>query len=408
MPNYFYTAKSIDGEVETGTMNAENMYEIAEAIRGKGLFLIDATTNAKLKKPAFKKFDIMALLNRVSLNEKVIMTRNIGAMISTGLPLIKIFSILERQSKNPTLKKTLAGIQKDINRGETLSDAMSKYPSVFSEFFVSMVRIGEESGTLDEVFNILAFHFSRQHETSSKIKNAMIYPVLILMVMFCVITVMVVFVIPNLNTFFVSLDAQLPIYTVIMLAAGNFLATHWYLMLMLPVVAVITISLVLRIEMFRRLLDTVLIKLPIVSPVVKKKNSAFLIRSLSSLISAGVSLTRALEISSTIVTNHYFVDAMKDSVERIKKGEKLSATLRVYQDIFPFGVIEMVEVGEETGKTAEILKKLADFYEEEVASAVEKLTNLIEPLLIIVMGLGVAFFAISIIQPMYSTLRVIG
>lgn len=394
--------------METGTLNAETVDEIAEHIRSRGMFLIDARVGLKEKRGSFKKFDIMALFNRVSLNEKVIMTRNIGAMISTGLPLIKIFNILEGQTKNPALKKTLAGIQNDINRGKTLSDALEKYPNVFSEFFVSMVRVGEESGTLDEVFSILAFHFSRQHETASKIKNAMIYPVLILAVMFCVIAVMIMFVIPNLNTFFASLNAELPFYTVIMLAIGNFLSKHWYFMPIIPVVVVAIIFLLLRIEFTRRLLDTAFLRLPIIAPVVKKKNSAFLIRSLSSLISAGVSLTKALEISSTIVSNHYYVDAMKDSVERIKKGEKLSGILRVYQRIFPFGVIEMVEVGEETGKTAEILKKLADFYEEEVASSVEKITNLIEPLLIIVMGLGVAFFAISIIQPMYSTLRVIG
>lgn len=409
MPNYFYTAKSADGEIETGNINAEDPYQIAQALRSRGMFLIKFTLGREreITAPKFKKFTFSNPFSRVSLVEKIIMTRNMGVMISTGLPLVKIFDILSKQSKNKKLKSVFFDIGKNVSKGESFSDALGAYPNIFSEFFVNMVKVGEESGTLDEVFSILSLHFNRTNELMSKIKNAMIYPVLIFIVMFCVMIVMVTFVIPNLNLFFSSFTAELPIYTRILLSSGSFLSDRWYLLIILPLFLVVFISLMLRIKLTRNLIETILLKSPIISPIIKKKNSAVLIRSLSSLTSAGISINRSLEICSRIVTNHHFVDAIIEAEERIKKGEKLSNALKIYENIFPFGVIEMVEVGEETGKTADILKKLAEFYEQEVINSVEKLTNLIEPALIIVIGLGVAFFAIAIIEPMYSTLQVI-
>lgn len=408
MPNFFYTAKTIKGKIETGVMSAEDVFQVAQVIRNQGLFLIKADPERERRRPKFRKVNVVSLFSGVSLNEKIIMTRNLGTMVSTGLPLVKILGILARQSKNKRLAKALLMIRKKINRGEKLSDAMRMYPYIFNSFFVSMVEVGEESGTLDEVFQTLSHHFSRQYELTSRVRGALVYPILVLLFMCVVAVVMVVFVIPNLNTFFSSLSAELPVYTRLLLSVGNTLSHYWYLLIVGPLSAAVLVFLALRIEATKNLIDTVLLIMPILSPIIKKSNAALLVRSLSSLVSAGVSLTRALEVSSRTVTNHYFVDAMIEANELIKKGEKLSNALKLYEDIFPFGVTEMVEVGEETGKTSEILKKLADFYEQEVINEVEKLTKLIEPALIVVMGIGVAFFAISIIQPMYSTLQVLG
>ncbi|OGZ63895.1 MAG: hypothetical protein A3A98_01245 [Candidatus Staskawiczbacteria bacterium RIFCSPLOWO2_01_FULL_40_39] len=402
MPNYFYTAKSFEGESQKGVLDAKDERELAQSLKNQGLILIQCATQESKEK---RTLSIALPFPRISLIEKILMIRNLGVMFSTGLPLVKSFDILSAQTKNKYLKKALTNIKDQINKGENLSDALSKFPDIFSELFVNMIKVGEESGTLDEIFQILSLQLTKEHDLRSKIKNAMIYPSIIVMVMIVVGIIIVTVVLPSLTVFFTSLNVNLPIYTKILLFVGGFLLKQWYLLIVLPISLALIFWLIIRTRQGKWMIDTFLLKAPLISPIIKKSNSAFLIRSLSSLITAGVPLIRSLEISSKIVGNHYFREAIMDAEKKIRKGEKLSSALKPYQNLFPFGVVEMVEVGEETGKTSAILKKLADFYEQEAVNAIEKLSILIEPILIIILGLAVGIFALSIIQPMYSSLK---
>ncbi len=405
MPNYFYTAKSFSGETETGTAQASDERELAQTLKAKGMMLIRALPAESQKKSLLKmEFSLFG----VSATEKIMMVRNMGVMFSTGLSLTKIFDILSVQTRNNIFKSALIDIKEKINKGENLSDALARYPKTFSELFVNMVKVGEESGTMDEIFNILSLQLSKEHELKSKIKNAMIYPCIILLVMCVIGGIIITVVLPALNTFFTSLNVSVPIYTRILLWLGNFMLNRWYVVLLGMFILGIIAWLTLRTKSGKLALDTFFLRLPFISPIVKKSNSASFVRSLSSLIASGVALNRALEICSKTLGNHYFKNAVLAAEVQIKKGEKLSSALKPYQDLFPFGVIEMVEVGEETGKTDVILKKLADFYEQEAISSIEKLTLIIEPAMIIFLGVAVGFFAFSIIQPMYSSLKSIG
>ncbi|OGZ70595.1 MAG: hypothetical protein A3F47_01480 [Candidatus Staskawiczbacteria bacterium RIFCSPHIGHO2_12_FULL_38_11] len=404
MPNYNYIAKNFEGKTETGIMNASNESQLAQALKSQGMILIKASIEEKKAK---LNFDISIPFLGVSSTQKLMMVKNLGIMFSTGLSLVKIFDILSIQAKGKVLKSALIDIKEKINKGENLSEAMARYPKIFSNMFVSMIKVGEESGTLEGIFQILSLQISKEHELKSKIRNAMTYPAVIVVVMFIIGGIIITVVLPNLATFFANLNADIPIYTKILLWIGVFLSKNWYLLLVIPIVLGISIFLTIRTKRGKFVLDTILLKTPLISPIVKKNNSAFFVRSLSSMISSGVPLVRSLEITSETVGNHYFKDAIIDASTKIKKGDKLSSALRPYQNLFPFGVIEMVEVGEETGKTSEILKKLAEFYEQEAVSAVERLSILIEPMLIIVLGLAVGFFAFSIIQPMYSSLQAV-
>lgn len=406
MPNYFYTAKSFDGKTDSGTLAAQDERQLAQDLKSRGLVLIRAVPEGQKEKKAFLKRSFSFF--GVSATEKIIMTRNLGVMFSTGLSLVKSFEILSVQVKDRRLKEALLDVKEKVSKGESLSDSLAKYPKIFSELFCNMIKVGEESGTLDDIFQILSLQLGKEHELKSKIKNAMIYPSMIMLVMLAVGVVIITLVLPSLNVFFTSLSVPIPIYTRIILAGGAFLSKHWYLLIVGPAALVGIFIVIIKNPKGKRALDAFLLKLPVISPIVKKSNSAFMIRSLSSLIAAGVPLIRSLEISSKTVGNHYFSKALMDATVKIKKGDKLSNALRSDMTLFPFGVIEMVEVGEETGKTSVILKKLADFYEQEAGAAVEKLAILIEPLLIIFLGLAVGFFAISIIQPMYSSLKFIG
>lgn len=408
MPKYSYTAKSFDGQEENGTFTASNEHQLAQYVKSRGLVLVTAFLDEEKKKGSLNLEISLPFLGGVSSTEKILMIRNMGVMFSTGLSLVKIFDILSTQTKNKQLKKALTEIKEKINTGESFSDALAGYPAIFSELFCNMIKVGEESGTLDEVFQILALQLTKEHELKSKILNAMTYPMIILAVMMIVGGVVVTMVLPNLNIFFSTLNVELPIYTRILLTVGNFLSANWYLVFVVPLGLVAVVFLLLKSRSGKRAIDTVLLRIPVVSPIVKKSNSAFLVRSLSSLIASGVSLVRALEITAKTVGNHYFQDAILDASKRIKKGDKLSAALRPYQHLFPFGVVEMIEVGEETGKTSAILKKLADFYEQEAVNSIEKLATLIEPIMIIFLGLAVGIFAFSIIEPMYSSLKSIG
>jgi len=285
-----------------------------------------------------------------------------------------------------------------------LADCFKKYPDIFSELFTSMIEAGEESGTLEDVLAVLALQLEKEKEMNSKIQKALIYPGILLGVMLVVGVCLAIFVLPKMNTFFSSLHADLPLTTKVILGSGDFFMQYWYFFLVGLFVLILVFTSLVKSKTGRLLIDGAALKIPLVSSLVKKSNTAALIRSLSSLLFAGVPLIRALEITSGIVSNFYFKQALVVTSKDVEKGEKLSVGLSAFRNIFPYGAIEMVEIGEETGKTSVILKKLAEFYEEEVTDVAENLSAIIEPVMIVVIGILVGVFAVSIIGPLYSVL----
>ncbi len=402
MPNYFYTAKSFDGTTKTGNLYAKDLRQLAQNLKNENMLLIKAVSEEEKKRNKFKFFLPSFGISSV---EKIMMTRNLWIMFSAGLPLIKIFDILSVQAKKKKMKNMMLDINERLNKGESFSDALSKYPDVFNDFFQSMIRIGEESGTLEEIFETLTLHMEREHELKSKIRGAMIYPAIVLLTMMSIGIIVSTFVLPKFTSFLLGMNIELPIYTKILINIGNFSQKYWYLAIVIPIFLIYTLLLIAKTKKGKWIIDTTLLKIPFISSFVKKNNSAILIRSLGSLNSSGIPLIRSLEITSATIGNTYFKKALNEAAEKVKKGEKLSSTLKPYQNLFPFGVIAMMEVGEETGKTSVVLKKLSEFYEQEIIEATKNFSVIIEPILIIILGLGVAFFAISIIEPMYSSLK---
>ncbi|KKP33144.1 MAG: hypothetical protein A2312_02995 [Candidatus Staskawiczbacteria bacterium RIFOXYB2_FULL_32_9] len=402
MPNFLYVAKSFDSKTEKGILPAEDVHQLAQDLKNQNLILITAEEEGKKKGLNLMNLSLPSF--GVSLKEKIMLVRNLWIMISTGLSIVRSFTLLANQTKNTKLKKALINIKEEVSKGNSFSGSLAKYPDIFSELFLSMVKVGEESGTLEDVFKVLALQMEKEYTLKSKVKGAMIYPLIILMVMLGIGILMLVFVFPQLTAFFDSLKADLPIYTKIMIWGGNFMMAQWYVVLLAGLILAGIFWQALKTKQGKWLLSTFLIKMPLISSMVKKNNSAILIRSLSSLNASGVPLVRSLEIISGVVGNFYYKKAVVESIERIKKGEKLSSALKVHKDIFPFGAIEIIEVGEETGKSTVILKKLAEFYENEVIDMAENMSAIIEPIMILILGMGVAVFAFSVISPMYSVL----
>lgn len=404
MPNYFYTAKSLNGKTITGKYVARNTSELYHSLKDEGLVLIKAALNEEKR----NKWYNFSFGKGVSSTEKIMMTRNLSVMVATGLPIVNSFDVLAAQARSPKLRNTLLAVREKINKGESLHSAMAKHPEVFSNFFLSMVQVGEESGTLEDVLKILALQIEKEHRLKSEVQGAMIYPAIVLSLLLVVGIIIVIVVLPKLDAFFTNMNAKIPIYTRILIDFGKFSTKQWPIMIAVPIILFFLVSLALKTAPGKWARDTLFLKMPLLNSLVKKNNCAILIRSLSSLLASGVPMTKSLEVAAGTVNNYYFKKAIGDALEKIKKGEKLYESLVPYKDIFPFGVIEMLQVGEETGKTSSVLKTLADFYEDELIATTSKLSAAIEPILIIVLGGMVAFFAFSVIEPMYSSLQFIG
>ena len=405
MPKYFFTAKSQKGKTYSDAREAKDEQMLARTLRQEGYVLISAVEE-KLEKKKGLQLDLSAFsfFGQVSLKDKIMFTRNLKVMISAGISLPKALRTLALQAKNRKLKTALAKTSEEIIKGKNFSDTLKQYPEAFSDLFCNMDRVGEESGTLEENLGVLTRQMEREYNLKSKIKEAMVYPAVVIAAMAGIGIMMLIVVVPKLAKTFAELELELPITTRVVIGLGTFLVEKWYLAILILIVSIIFAQTVFKQKKGKKMFDGLILKIPVVSQIVKKTNATYTVRTLSSLITAGVPLVRALEIVAGTLSNYYFKAAITQSIERVKKGEKLSSTLKPYQNLYPLIVIQMIEVGEETGETAKILEKLGDFFEEEVTNATKNLTAVIEPVLMLIIGGVVGFFAVSMVQPMYSML----
>ena len=405
MPKYFYTARSKSGELKSGTAEAKSERDLAGILRNEGFILVQASLEEKRSK---KRLEItIPFLNRVSLKEKMFFTRNLGVMVASGISLPRAVKILVAQTKSKKFKQVLTNIAQSLTEGESFSQALSRHSEIFPELFQNMIKVGEEAGTLEQVLKVLSEQMEKEHELRSRITSAMIYPAVIIAAMIGIGILMLIVVVPKLAETFEELQVELPPSTKFVINLGTFLAEKWYWAALIIVIVLLLFRAALKSTSGRRILAFAVLRIPVISALVKKTNAAATVRTLSSLITAGVPIVRGLEIVSRALGNFYFREAVKEAAEKVRKGEKIAAALKPYQNLYPPLVLEMLEIGEETGETSSILVKLADFYEEEVAAATKNLSAVVEPFLMIVIGATVGFFAISMVQPMYSLLGAI-
>jgi len=400
---YHYLAKSLKGEEKSETIEVKNVQELAKTLKEQGFILIKAEPEKGTTGKTKFHFSL-PFLGGVSLTEKMMFTRNLQVMISAGLPLPRALETLGSQTKSKNFRKALLEIKEEVTRGKNFSETLSKYPNIFSELFQNMIKVGEESGTSEEALKVLTRQMEREHEMRSKIQGAVMYPAIIVIAMVGIGIMMLIMVVPKLAETFKELGVELPPTTKIVIGLGTFLVEKWFLAILILIGFLFAFFTFVQTQSGKKIVNSLLLKLPIVSSLIKKTNSASTVRTLSSLIAAGVPIVRSLEIVSGTLGNIYYKNAILAVAEKVKKGGKLSEALSSYQDIYPPIVFQMVQVGEETGETSGVLSKLADFFEDEVTSVTQNLTSIIEPILMIIVGGAIGFFAISMIQPMYSML----
>lgn len=401
LPTYFYTAKSQDGKEKSGRIEAASEHELAQRLRQEGYFLTSVMSQAVRKESGIKK-NLLKFFGGVSVVEKMVFARHLSAMIRAGLPLDRGLSVLAVQSKSPRFRQVLAEVEQKIRGGKNFSDSLSEYPDVFPELFISMVRVGEATGKLDDVLMNLAIQMEKDHELRSRVKGAMIYPAVIISLMIAIGILMMIMVVPKLSSAFQEMNVTLPITTRIVIGISQFLSNHLFSSLGLIVLIAVAIKVSAETESGKRFSDFLILNLPVISDLSRKINSAIFARNLSSTVDAGIPINQALKIVANTMSNSFFRQSLMVVAEEIQKGETMSSLLRRFTGLYPVMVVQMVEVGETTGSLSDTLRNLAEFYEEEVSNVTKNLSSVIEPVLMIIVGIMVGFFAISIIQPIYS------
>jgi len=397
-----YNAKSKTGEITEGTLDATDRFSLAHDLRSRGYTPLSITERNKNLGDKFSSFS--NIFSRVKVSEQIIFTKNLSGMIRAGLALSRALSVLKKQTKNKKLGAILTSVTADIDSGETLSSALAKFPDVFSKLFISMTRAGEESGNLAGALSDIAINLEKSNSLTKKIRGALIYPGVIMSAMVIIGILMFAFVVPTLANTFKSLGVTLPLSTRMLIFFGNFFSHNLILSFVIVFVAAFLLYSTFRAKFMGKYIDFVLLKFPVVKNLTKELNTARTARTISSLLFSGVSITRAIEITEDVVQNIYYKRVLTEAKTAIEKGAPFSQAFEEHTELYPIMMSEMIEVGEETGKLSDMLLQIALFYEEEVENKTKNLSTIIEPMLMIIIGAGVGFFAISMISPLYTIL----
>ena len=399
---FSYKAKSDNGEIVEGVLDAEDRFSLARELKSRG----QTPLSIRKKSANFtdKLLTFQNILDRVSVGEQIILTKNLSGMLRAGLSLSRALSVLQKQTKNATLTKIFTSLSSDISAGETFSFGLSKFPNIFSKLFISITKAGEESGNLSGALSDIGVNLEKSHSLTKKIHGALIYPGVILGAMVLIGVLMFAFVVPTLASTFKELGVTLPLSTRIIIWFGNFFSNHLISSFLGIFAVAFSFYSFFRAKFMSKYIDFILIKLPVIGTLTKELNTARTARTVSSLLIAGVSITRAVEITQDVVQNIYYKAVLNETKVAIEKGAPFSQIFAQNNNLYPVMMSEMIQVGEETGKLSDMLLQVASFYEEEIENKTRNLSTVIEPLLMIIIGAGVGFFAISMISPLYSVL----
>jgi len=396
MTTFTYTARSFSGDIRTATLEAASRDDVVAQLRRQRLNVvkIDEATPKKPKRGHIKMRDI------------VIFTRQFSTMINAGLPLVQALTILAEQSQNKTLSDITRKVVFDVESGNTVADALGKHPQAFSGLYVNMVAAGEAGGILDTILMRLATFMEKNDALIRKVKGAMIYPGVIMSVAGMAITVLLIFVIPVFENLFSSAGLALPLPTRVVMGASRFLKSYWFVVLGVVAAAVFMFKRYRATSNGKLKIDKFLLRVPVLGDVLRKSAVSRFTRTLGTLISSGVSILDGLEITAKTAGNRVVQDAIMESRASIAGGDTISAPLKK-SGVFPPMVISMIAVGEQTGGLDEMLAKIADFYDEEVDAAVSNLLSLLEPVMIVFLGIVVGGMVVAMYLPIFDMINAV-
>jgi len=402
MPVYEYTALDGSGKSVNGIIDADSPVAARQRLRGSGIFPVDVKeTSSRPRDLRSGPVSVSALLKRIKPGEVSVATRQLSILLGAGVPLVASLDALISQITNPLLKKIVAQIKESVNEGNSLAFALSSHPRIFSSIYVNMVRAGEASGSLDVVLERLADLGEYQQALRSRFKAALAYPVFMFFIGTLVLFFLITFIVPNITQIFREMHHTLPIPTVVLISVSNFLKSFWWLILLATAVGIVIIRQLKNTPRGRYVWDEVKLRIPVLGPISNKMAVARFGRTLGSLLKAGVPLISALQIVRNIVNNVIIADVIDNTVDEIQAGKSLASPL-AQSRWFPSIVVQMISVGEQSGELETMLSKIADTYDRDVESQIMAMTSMLEPVMILVMGLIVGFVVISILLPIFE------
>jgi general secretion pathway protein F len=402
MPVYEYTALNDKGKKLKGIIDAQSTVAARQKLRESNIYLTDLQETSGAKKDSPLKQPLGGLFRKVGSREVTVMTRQLATLLGAGLPLVQSLATLIAQTSHPQLKTILSQIKEEVNEGSSFSQTMTHYPQVFPAFYLNMVRAGEASGTLHLVLERLADFSEKQQALKGRVRAALAYPLFMFLIGSVVLFFLVAFVVPNVTRIFDEMHQTLPLITILLIGVSRFLETFWWLIVAGLIGAFVALKYFLsKTQKGRTLLDRTLLALPVVGQMNRKIAVARFSRTLGTLLESGVPLLASLEIVRNIVGNSLISDAIQKAGNDVREGQSLSAPL-ARSGLFPAISVEMISVGEQSGNLEPMLYRIAEAYEKEVESSITMLTSLLEPIMILVMGLAVGFIVVSILLPIFE------
>ncbi len=395
--NFNYKVIDPTGREISGQIDAINNDSAVSSLQRRGFIVVSvmADNQKNILQKSFSFFD------SVPMKDVVIMSRQLSALFEAQVSALKAFTLMASQTENGLLRFALQTISQDIQGGVAISSAMEKHPNAFSSFYVAMVRAGEESGKLTETFKYLADYLERQYELVSKTKNALVYPAFVVITFIAVITLMLTFVIPQLSAVLLETGQKLPLYTQIVISLSNVFVHYWFILLAFALLIAGYFWYLSSRDSGKKTLDGWKLSLPVFGNLYEKLYLSRIADNLNTMLSAGIPVLHALEITGAVVDNKIYEDILKATVDDVRGGKQISESFEKYKQIPPI-MVQMVRVGEETGSLGQILATLSHFYKREVDNAVDTLIGLIEPVMIVGLGIGVGFLLTSILIPIYN------
>jgi type IV pilus assembly protein PilC len=395
MTTFEYTARDPQGQEKTGTMDAASRDEVVANLRKNRMVLVRLREAKKVKRGG-----------RIPTRDIVVFTRQFATMINAGLPLVQALDILAQQTENKILAEVTKQVVYDVESGNTLADALSKHPRAFTALYVNMVAAGEAGGILDTILLRLAVFLEKNDAIVRKVKGAMIYPAVIFSVAIIAVVVLLIFVIPTFQQMFASVNMELPLPTKFVIAMSDLLQSFWWLLILSGVGGVFLIRKYYDTENGKLVIDRLMLKAPVIGDLLRKSAVSRFTRTLGTLISSGVAILDGLEITARTAGNRVIHDAVMESRGSIAGGETISAPL-AKSKVFPPMVTSMIAVGEATGGLDEMLTKIADFYDDEVDAAVSNLLSLMEPIMIVVLGVIVGGMIVAMYLPIFGMINAV-
>lgn len=394
-----YQARTKKGDVHTGFVEASSKESAVTILRERGLYV---TFLEEAAAPVYARR--IEFFGRITKKDVVLFSRQLAIMFKSRVPLIESLRVLSLQTKNVDFKEKILKISEEVEGGTAFSQALARYPKIFSSFYVAMVKSGEASGKLSEVLNYLADHLEREYHLTAKARGALIYPCLVIIVALLVLILLIFFVLPSLIEIFEESGQSFPTSTRIVIALANFFRSWWWLIFLLIILLILFFFKYRSTENGRNFFDRILLKIPILGLFLQMIYISRFAENLSTLISSGLPIVQSLEIVGDIIGNVSYKEVIIRTREGVKKGEMISSTLSRVPELFPPIFIQMVLIGEKTGTLDTTLMYIVDFYEKEVDRTIDNILGILEPVLIIFLGFIVAGLMLSILMPLYQTI----